>query len=308
MITVLGHLNPDTDTTCSAIAYAWYLNQRGVEATPFVTGPLNKETAYVLQRFDQTAPATLQLLTADHKLAIVDTNNPEELLAGWQDAHIVSIVDHHKLVGGLSSPEAISVLMKPVACTTTLILEIMDGAGITPSKEIAGLMVSAILSDTLLFTSPTTTDVDKAAAERLAKWAEVTMKELAEAMFAAKSDLSGMSPEAILTVDSKVFTLGHEKIRVSMLETTHPAAALALQPELEAAMAHAKTQEGITAALLFVVDILNSNATLLVPSAHEKDLASRAFGMPFTDHTLVLPGVVSRKKQVIPRFEALLGS
>ncbi|HSI20595.1 MAG TPA: manganese-dependent inorganic pyrophosphatase [Verrucomicrobiae bacterium] len=305
-ITVLGHINPDTDTTCSAIAYAWYLSETGNEAAAVSTGSLNKETELVLSRFKQETPPLLQGLTENHTIAIVDTNNPEELLPGWDKATIISIVDHHKLVGGISTPGPVSVIMQPVACTATLILGLMDQSNLTPSKEVAGIMLASIISDTLNFTSPTSTDTDKRAAERLAEIAGENMDELATDMFAAKSDLTGMSVHDILSVDSKVFTIGNEKIRISVLESTRPENALILRSELEAAMADLKEQDGLTAAWFFVVDILESKATLIAPSSHEKELAVKTFGLPFDGDLLVLPGVVSRKKQIVPNLESAL--
>lgn len=306
MITVLGHLNPDTDTTCSAIAYAWFLNEQGQEATAVRTGELNKETQYVLTHFELPTPELLSSLSSEHQIALVDTNNPEELLPGWEQAKLVSIIDHHKLVGGLSTPEPISITIEPVACTATLILSQMDQANVVPSKPIAGLMVSAILSDTLKFTSPTTTDVDKQAAERLAKIAGVEWQAWADELLAAKSDISDLSVSDLLMVDSKVFTLGSEKLRISVLETTNPSAVLAQQAELEAAMAGLKNDEDLTGAFLFVVDVLQSNAEVLTPSDHEKELVSKAFHTEFSGATVTLPGIVSRKKQIVPALEKAL--
>jgi len=306
MITVIGHINPDTDTTCSAIVYAWFLNQQGQEATAYRTGELNKETRFVLTRFEQTVPELLTELSEGQVFALVDTNNPEELLPGWEKATLVSIIDHHKLVGGLSTPDPITVCIEPVACTATLLLSQMDQANIVPTKEIAGLMVSAILSDTLNFTSPTTTEVDKQAARRLAKVAEVETDSLSSELFAAKSDLTGMSVDDILSVDSKVFSLGQEKLRISVLESTNPALALAMQNELLESMNRIKQEESLTGMFFFVIDILQSKAELLAPSEHEKEIVSKAFGVEFNEETLTLPGVVSRKKQIVPKLEAAL--
>ena len=213
-------------------------------------------------------------------------------------------MDHHKFFGGLSTASPIAVTMRPVACTATILLSLMADAELP--KEIAGVMLSAILSDTLKFTSPTTTDEDRAAAEHLAEIAGVEIDELAEAMFAAKSDLSGMAPRDILTVDSKVFPFGEKKARISVLETTLPAAALSLRAELENELRAMKEEEGLDAAFLFVVDIINSAATVIVPSEDEKAVVTKAFGVPFDGETALLPGVVSRKKQIAPKIEGAM--
>jgi manganese-dependent inorganic pyrophosphatase len=307
MIKVFGHLNPDTDTTCSAIAFAWYLtNAKQLSATPYVLGDLNKETAYVLEKFGHIAPATLSEVTADDSVVLVDTNNPEELLPSFAEAKLLEIVDHHKLVGGISTPEPVTITMRTVACTTTIIWQLAKEANLTLPNDIAGLMLAAIISDTLKFTSPTTTDVDKAAAQALAEISGVNVDELADGMFAAKSDLTGMAPADLLTMDSKVFTLGGKQIRVSSLETTKPANALAMQTELVTAMADMKASSGLDAVFFFVVDIIASSATLIVASDFEREVAEKSFEKTVTNGLMELPGVVSRKKQIIPALEKAL--
>jgi manganese-dependent inorganic pyrophosphatase len=305
-ITVLGHINPDTDTTCSSLVYAWFLQQQGSEAVAVRTGPLNKETAFVLSSFGVAAPELLDALTADHEYALVDTNNPDELLPGWRQAKLVSIIDHHKLFGGIQTSEPITLHFEPVACTATILLGLMDQANVTPPREIAGLMLGAILSDTVKFTSPTTTDIDRQAAERLSQRAEMKIDEFAAAMFAAKSDISDLSPADILRADRKIVEIGEERIGIAVFETTDPESVIALRPALEKALRELKEEEHLSAALLFVVDILASNAELLVPSDYERELAGRAFNLTFTHPTLALPGVVSRKKQIIPPLENYL--
>jgi manganese-dependent inorganic pyrophosphatase len=305
-ITVLGHINPDTDTTCAAIAYAWFLQQHSTPATAVRTGTLNKETSLTLEHFGFAQPELIERLTSDHQIAIVDTNNPDELVPGWNEATIVSIVDHHKL-SGLKTAGPVEVFMKPVACTCTIILELMEMTGIQPNRAVAGIMLAAIISDTLHFTSPTTTQSDRDAAATLAVIAESDIATLAENLFAAKSDISDMSPADILTVDSKVYGIGDERLLVASFETTNPGSVYPLSQELIAAMESVKKEQNLTGVLLFVVDILQSNAMLIVPTDHERALASKAFAVDFNQEWLELPGIVSRKKQIMPKFEAILG-
>jgi manganese-dependent inorganic pyrophosphatase len=247
-------------------------------------------------------PRLVEGLTEQDQLVLVDTNNPEELVNGYDQAELLEIVDHHKLVGGLHTTGPIKVTMRPVACTATLLLDLMD----EPAPQIAGLMLAAILSDTLNFSSPTTTEFDKTAAAHLAVLATVEPNELADAMFAAKSDLTGMSVKDILTVDSKVFSLGGKKVRISLLETTLPANALALRSQLELTLRELKQSEDLDGAFFFVVDIVKSEATLIVPSPFEQEVGERAFAAQFVDGIALLPGVVSRKKQIVPGIEAAL--
>lgn len=305
---VFGHTPPDTDTVCAPIAYAWYLsNKKGKDATAFVGGALNKETAFVLQHFNIETPAVIDKLTADDHVVVMDTNNPDELLEGINDAVIEEIIDHHKLVGSLTTEKPIPVTIVPIACTATIVWEKMKSDGNTDiPKEIAGIMLGAIISDTLKLTSPTTTDRDKAAVDELATIADENVDELAKGMFAAKSDLTGMSAQDILIVDSKIFTFGNKKVRISVLETTNPGNALAMKEELLANMDSLKKREKLDYAFFFAVDILKSEATLLTTTDEEKRIAEKAFQTTFDGDFMNAPGVVSRKKQIVPALEPVI--
>lgn len=305
---VFGHLNPDTDSTCSAIAYSWFLSEQGQEATPRVLGSLNKETQFVLNYFETPEPELLTEIPEGAKVVLVDTNNPEELPASIAGATITEIVDHHKLVGGLTSKDPLTITMRPVACTATIIYERMQAVAMQPEKRIAGLMLSAILSDTLNFTSPTTTEADKAAADELAALAEVDMHELAESQSAAKSDLSGLSERDILTQDSKIFPFGDVKVRVSVLETTKPEIALGMLPSLLPAAQAMRDEEALQGIFFFIVDITKSHATLVISGDWEKLVAEKAFSATTENGLIELPGVVSRKKQMVPALETAIRS
>jgi manganese-dependent inorganic pyrophosphatase len=300
---VFGHLNPDADTTCSAIAYAWLLQQQGIDAKPHVLGKLNKETTYLLQKFEVETPALLEEVPADTLVAIVDTNNPDELPASIGSAQITHIIDHHKLVGGLSTKEPLSMTIKPVACTATLIWQEMQQAQLTPPASIAGLMAGAIVSDTLGFTSPTTTPADSEAAKLLAKIAGVELSLLAEEQSTAKSDLTGLTHEQILTQDSKIFPMGGVKVRISVLETTKPENALEILDPLLTTAKNMRDAEGLNGIFFFIVDITKSHATLVLAGDWEKTVAEKAFSQTSQDGKLELPGLVSRKKQMVPALE-----
>ncbi len=305
---VIGHIAPDTDTVCSPIAYAWYLtNKKGIEAQAFVSGTLNKETSFILDHFHIDIPPLLTKFNQGDQVFIMDTNNPDELLPGISDATIRGIIDHHKLVGGLKTEEPLMIHMEPIACTATIVWNMMKRDGVIElPKEIAGVMLCAILSDTLKFTSPTTTDTDTQAAKELAVLCGEDIDTLSEAMFAAKSDLSGMTTRDILTVDSKVFEFGSKKARISVLETTKPANAMAMLEDLRVEMTEMKSQENSDYVFFFVVDILKTEAHLIVATDEEKEIAEVAFGKTFDHETMILPGVVSRKKQILPVIESAI--
>jgi len=299
-IKVFGHIAPDTDTVCSAIVYAWYLtNIKGVLAKAYRLGELNKETEYVLKWAGVDVPEFLEKLEKDDRVAIVDTNNAEELI-DLSGVEIDSIVDHHKLAGNISTAAPVEVTIRPVACTASIIYSLADALSEEMPEEILKLILAAIISDTLMFRSPTTTDFDKEIAEVIASELGIDIKELSEKMFAAKSDLSGMSAKDLVLVDSKVIDLEDKKYRISVLETTKPNNALEMKDDIKVAMKEIAAEEGLDDVFFFVIDILNEDATLIVSTDSAKAKAENSFGVAIEDDKVILPGVVSRKKQIIP--------
>ncbi|WP_128254542.1 manganese-dependent inorganic pyrophosphatase [Falsirhodobacter deserti] len=300
MIKVFGHTSPDTDSAASAIVWAWYLTEmRNRPAKPFLLGRPNTEAAFVLQHWDVPMPELLDLAAGDD-VVIVDTNNPAELPDNIADANLTAIIDHHLLVGGLKTKTPINITIRPLACTATVMYDLMGSAVEKAPRHIKGLMLSCILSDTLEFRSPTTTPHDRAVAEELARDLRVNIGEFAAEMFAAKSDVSAFSEAELLTMDSKEYSVGDKELRVSVLETTSPGQILSRKDALMAAMPEVAAKDGADQVLLFVVDILNEEATLLIPNDLVKTIAEKSFGVSVSGDTVVLPGVMSRKKQIIP--------
>lgn len=305
-IKVLGHNPPDTDSTCSPIVYAWYLKEiKGMDAQAFITAQPNREAEYVLKTLNIPLPEMISSVDAEDKLVLIDTNNPEELVSGWDTAEIIEIVDHHKLFG-LKSEKPIKVTMRPYGCVSTVLWEIMPEAHDKLPKEMAALMLAPLLSDTLKFTSPTTTEFDREVAAKLAAIAGLNIDDFAAEMFAAKSNLEGMSPKDILTMDTKNFEFGGKKYKISVLETTDPAQALGMFDALNDAMTEMVKAEGLEGGFFFVVDILKSEAKLMQLSVTDTIAAEKAFNAEFIDGVMTLPGVVSRKKQIVPAFEKVL--
>jgi len=301
MIKVFGHKAPDTDATGSAIIWAWYLSEKGTPATPYVLGTPNTEAAFVIDRWGYETPALLtEASGAD--VVIVDTNNPAELPADINDANIVEIIDHHLLVGGLKTKGPINITIKPVASTATIMAGMMGDDLATAPKGIKALILSCVLSDTLEFRSPTTTDVDVELAKSLAADLGIEIADYAAEMFAAKSDVSAFSDAELLRMDSKEYAVGDTKFRVSVLETTSPETVLARKDSLIAEMTPVAQADGVDQVLLFVVDILNEQANLLVPNDFVKAVAEKSFDATVDGDVVVLPGVVSRKKQIIPNL------
>lgn len=302
MIKVFGHKSPDTDTTGCAVLWAWYLNTHtGQKAEAFVLGELNKETKFVLNKWNIAQPSLLEELTPEDSVVIVDTNNPQELPDNINDTNIIQIIDHHLLVGGLKTKGPIKVTMNPLASTASVIYDLMGDHTETLPDDIAGVMLSCILSDTLAFRSPTTTPHDKDIAERLAKKLNIDITAYSNEMFAAKSDVSDFSDIGLLNLDGKRFEVGDKNILVSVVETTIPETILTRKEGLINAINELKAKEtDIDDVLFFIVDIFKEEATALTYNDFTKNLISTSFGCLVDSDTEVLPGIVSRKKQILP--------
>lgn len=303
MIKVFGHKAPDTDATCSAIIWSWYLNETGATAQPFVLGTPNTEAAFVLKRWGFETPDLLETVAEGEDVVVVDTNNPAELPDGINDAAIKQIIDHHKLVGGLETKDPIEITIRPVASTATIMSDLMGDAFATAPDAIKGLILSCVLSDTLEFRSPTTTDIDRDLAAKLAADLGLDISTYASEMFEAKSDVSAFSDAELLRMDSKEYEVEGTKFRVSVLETTAPKIVLDRKASLMETMTTVASEDGVDQVLLFVVDILNEQATLLVPNDLVAGVAKASFSADISGDDVVLPGIVSRKKQIIPNLK-----
>lgn len=301
---VFGHKSPDTDSTGSPLIWAWYLNEvKGVDAKPVLLGEPNTEAAFVIEKWGFEKPEIISGVEAGQSVVIVDTNNPAELPDAINDADITAIIDHHKLVGGLETKGPIDITIRPLACTATIMHDLMGDDAAKMPDNIKGAMLSCILSDTLEFRSPTTTDVDKALAEQLAAELNIDLGAYASEMFEAKSDISAFSDAELIRMDSKEYAVDGTKFRVSVLETTAPKLVLDRKDSLMASFETVAAEDGVDQVLLFVVDILNEEATLFVPNDLVKTVAEKSFGATVDGDSVVLPGIMSRKKQIIPNLK-----
>ena len=301
---VFGHKSPDTDSTGSPIIWSWYLNEvKGESAKPVLLGEPNTEAAFMLEHWGLDKPEIIADVEADAPVVIVDTNNPAELPASINDADIRGIIDHHKLVGGLETKGPIDITVRPLACTATIMVDLMGGDVAKMPDAIKGAALTCILSDTLEFRSPTTTAHDRAVAETLAADLDLDISEFAAQMFAAKSDVSAFSDAELIRMDSKEYAVDGTKFRVSVPETTAPEIPLDRKASLMESFKTVAAEDGVDEVLLFVVDIIKEEATLLVPNDLVKTVAEKSFGATVEGDTVVLPGVMSRKKQIIPNLK-----
>ena len=302
MIQVFGHKAPDTDSTGSPIIWAWYLSEvRKQPARAVLLGEPNTEAAWMLAKWDLPKPEIIADVAAGDQCVIVDTNNPAELPASINEADVIEIIDHHLLAGGIKTRLPINITIRPLACTATIMHDLIGDEDLARApRAIKAAMLTCILSDTLEFRSPTTTPHDRAVAEKLARDLGLSIPDYAAEMFAAKSDVSAFSEEALLRMDSKEYELGGKQLRVSVLETTAPQVLLDRKAALMAAMPGVASADGADEVLLFIVDILNEQATLLVPNDFVKQVAEKSFNATVSGDSVLLPGIMSRKKQIIP--------
>ena len=256
----------------------------------------------MLERWGLEKPAIIDGIGAGDPVVIVDTNNPAELPAAINDADIRAIIDHHKLVGGLETSAPIDITIRPLACTATILIDLMGDDATQMPDAIKGAALSCILSDTLEFRSPTTTAHDRAVAERLAAELGVDIAGYAAEMFAAKSDVSAFSDAELLRMDSKEYEVGGKKFRVSVLETTAPEQVLSRKDSLMNSMESVAAEDGVDQVLLFVVDILRRGSDAAGAQRAGENRGREKLRRRPRRRYVVLPGVMSRKKQIIPNL------
>ncbi|WP_016897108.1 manganese-dependent inorganic pyrophosphatase [Aerococcus viridans] len=304
-ILVFGHQNPDTDAITSAISYAYLLNQQGLEAEAVALGQVNEETAYALNEFGQEAPRVIESIgTQTDTVALVDHNESQQSVADIAEVEVHSVVDHHK-IGDFTSAAPLTFIAKPYGCSQTIIFELFQEKGIEIPKEIAGLMLSAIISDTLLFKSPTTTEKDQEVGLALAEIAGVDVEAYGLALLKSGTNVDAKSASEIADGDAKSFEMDGKPVRIGQINVVDVDDVLKRKDEVIAAMKDLVAENEYAAFLLVVTNILTSDSEgLLVGSEDFMQHAEQAFGGQVNDNQIALPGVVSRKKQVVPPLEA----
>ena len=296
-ILVFGHKNPDTDTICSAIAYAELKNKLGKDVKAVRLGEVNEETKYALNYFKVEKPELVENV-AGKEIILVDHNERTQTADGFEEAKVLELIDHHR-ISNFNVDEPLYARVEPVGCTATIILKLFKENGLAPSKETAGLMLSAIISDTLLFKSPTCTQCDAKAGKELAEIAGVDLKEYGLEMLKAGTALGDKSEAELLNMDMKIFEIDGEKIGVAQVNTVNEAEVLERKEKLLAEIDNIITKEGLKFFMLAITNILTNDSTALV-SGNGNDVIEKAFGEKVDSNLVTLKGVVSRKKQNIP--------
>ncbi|WP_430742627.1 manganese-dependent inorganic pyrophosphatase [Bacillus atrophaeus] len=298
-ILIFGHQNPDTDTICSAIAYADLKNKLGFNTEPVRLGQVNEETKYALDYFKKESPRLVGTAANEvNGVILVDHNERQQSIKDIEDVQILEVIDHHR-IANFETSEPVYYRAEPVGCTATILNKLYKENNVTIEKEIAGLMLSAIISDSLLFKSPTCTEQDVAAAKELAEIAGVDAEEYGLNMLKAGADLSKKTVEELITLDAKEFNLGGKKVEIAQVNTVDIEDVKKRQPELEAALSKVIAEKNLDLFLLVITDILE-NDSLALAIGDQTDKVEKAFNVTLENNTALLKGVVSRKKQVVP--------
>lgn len=294
---IFGHKSPDTDSITSSLVMADLESKLGNEVTACRLGSLNKETEYVLDYFGIEAPELIEKVEDGAEVILVDHNSPAESADNIENAKILKVVDHHKIAFETSYP--LFVRTEPVGCTETVLLKLYKENGFVPDKTIASLMLSAIISDTLLLKSPTTTEDDKKAVEELAEIAEIDYEAYGLEMLKAGTDLSSFTIPEILSLDAKQIDFKDVKSIVNQVNTADIADVMKMKDDLEVGMEKIIEEEDLDLFMLLITDIVNSNSQVIA-LGKDAGLVEKAYDVKLEDNTVLLEGVVSRKKQVVP--------
>ncbi|MFP5221243.1 MAG: manganese-dependent inorganic pyrophosphatase [Acidobacteriota bacterium] len=303
---VVGHKNPDTDSIASAIAVADLMTKRGVSAVPAAQGKTTPETDFVLGKFGVSAP---EIITdAEGKqIILVDHSDLAQSLENLGKSEILGVVDHHKL-GDVTTSSPLEMWVWPVGCTCTVIASMYEFYGVEISKPMAGIMLCAILSDTVMFKSPTCTPEDKKACEKLAKIAGVSdMMALGMEMFKVKSAVDGTPIRDLVFRDYKDFSMSGTGVGIGQLEVVDLSILDKYKADLQADIAKVKSEKGLHSVFLLLTDIMKEGTEMLIVS-DDASVVEKAFGVKPTGTSVWLPGVMSRKKDVVPKFEKVFGA
>ncbi|MGE6894029.1 manganese-dependent inorganic pyrophosphatase [Priestia flexa] len=296
---IFGHKNPDTDTICSAIAYADLKTKLGVNAEPVRLGDINGETQFALEKFNAEVPRFVAEVSKEvNEVILVDHNERQQSAIDIDQVRVLEVIDHHR-IANFETADPLYYRAEPVGCTATILNKMYKENGVEIEPNIAGLMLSAIISDSLLFKSPTCTGQDVAAAKELAAIAGVDAAEYGLAMLKAGADLGDKTAAELISLDAKEFTMGASKVEIAQVNAVDVNDVIERKTEIEEVIAATIQAKELDLFLLVVTDILNSDSTAIALGA-EVSKVEQAYGVPLVNNMALLKGVVSRKKQVVP--------
>lgn len=300
---VFGHQNPDTDAIASS--YGWAHLERevfGRDAEAVALGTPNEETAFALEYFGVTAPRVVESAKAEgvNQVILTDHNEFQQSIADIKEVEVAAVIDHHR-VANFETANPLYMRLEPVGSASSIVYRAFKENGVTPPKEVAGLLLSGLISDTLLLKSPTTHATDPQVAAELAEIAGVNLEEYGLALLKAGTNLASKSAEELIDIDAKTFTLNGSDVRVAQVNTVDIAEVLERQEEIEVAMTAAIVSEGYSDFVLMITDIVNSNSEIVALGSN-MDKVEAAFNFKLENNHAFLAGAVSRKKQVVPQL------
>lgn len=298
-VLVFGHKNPDTDTICSAIAYAELKKALGLDAEAIRLGEVSAETQFALDTFNSEAPRLVEkVATEANNVILVDHNERQQSADDIEQVRVLEVIDHHR-IANFETSDPLYYRCEPVGCTATILNKLYKENNVPIKKEVAGLMLSAIISDTLLFKSPTCTDQDIAAAKELAEIAGVNAEEYGLNMLKAGANLADKSIETLVSLDAKEFQMGNYKVEIAQVNAVDTNDVLARQQELENILEGIIAKKSLDLFLFVVTDIL-TNDSVAVAKGSASNAVEKAYNVTLEKNTALLKGVVSRKKQIVP--------
>ena len=306
-ILIFGHKNPDTDSICSAMVKERLNKKNGYDSSVAVRlGNINKETQYVLNYLNLEAPELKEEVAEGQKVIMVDHNEFNQSIKGIEKAKILGVVDHHR-IANFETSDPLYYTARPYGCTSTILFQDFKGKGIEINREEAILMASAIISDTLLLKSPTTTKHDEKALEELEKIAGIDIKEYGLEMLKAGTDLDDFTAKELINLDAKELDKNGIKFVIGQVNTVDIPSVLERQEELEKAIEEELKEKELALFVLAITDILNSNSEILV-LGEKSSVVEKAFDKKLENNRAFLEGVVSRKKQLLPNIDKNINS
>lgn len=298
-ILIYGHKNPDTDTIMSAMVLADLESKIGInKVKPCRLGNVNKETQYALDYLKIEAPELIEELQEGQEVMLVDHNSFTQSAKGVEKAKILRVVDHHK-ISEFETSEPLYYTAMPVGCTSTILYDLYVVNNIDIEPKVAGMMLSAIVSDTLLFKSPTCTPKDEEVAKKLAEIANIDINTYGLDMLKAGTDLSDYTTEELINIDSKEFNTNGVKYQVSQINTACIEDVLKNKEKIEQTINNFIQSNNIDMYVFMITDILENNSQIIV-LGEKSEIAEKAFNIKLENNMAFLPGVVSRKKQIVP--------
>ncbi len=301
---LISHRSPDTDTICSAIVYGNFLRRKfGYDVEVCRLGDLNNETKFVLERFNLEVPNLVTELEEGSEIILMDHNEAKQSINNIENYKIVQIIDHHKF--NLTTKDPLFIRAEPIGSTCSIVAKMFFENGMEISKNEAGALISAIISDTLYFRSPTTTKEDIDLVKKLNEIVGIDdLERYSLELFDRKSDLGDISVEELIRMDYKEFNLNGKKIGIGVMETTNPNFALSRKDEIVSKLKEIKENDGLDLVFLSIIDILEERNITIYPDEESNRILAKAFSVDLGSNGLIdLKRIISRKKQIVPKLE-----